>query len=205
MKPVAVAFKYRKQIKELKTKKPVLIIAGCMSQGSDKPVIALFSNSVTIEKVKAWMLSKENVKEKDFVTLDIDQLRQLSDDRIVAQCFKDFNSWMNTRIARYTCSLKRKIVPQCHCTVTREDQIKQLKKDLLAGRPLTVSPIQQRLKQEVSAYINNRHAQAIQKLIKQMNCAHIWNKYGHGFSCPKCEFYTGMNTNINAKIVKILA
>jgi hypothetical protein len=47
---------------------------------------------------------------------------------------------------------------------------------------------------------NNRIIRALQK---QNDCRHEWGKYGFGYRCQKCGYYSGLNTELNDAI-KIL-
>ena len=41
--------------------------------------------------------------------------------------------------------------------------------------------------------------------LKVMTCEHEWKKYGHGYRCiAGCEYYTGMNEELNMIIHKEL-
>lgn len=57
---------------------------------------------------------------------------------------------------------------------------------------------------QISDFINNKNDLQIKQLLLQNNCDHAWNEFGMGFYCKKCDFYTGLNSYLNALITKVL-
>ena len=54
------------------------------------------------------------------------------------------------------------------------------------------------------AYISKREHQVIKRKLKKAACRHQWKKFGYGYICRHCEYYTGMNTELNRIIRKEL-
>ena len=38
--------------------------------------------------------------------------------------------------------------------------------------------------------------------LRQCNCDHNWQEYGHGYKCTLCDYYTGLNEDVNRLINK---
>jgi len=53
---------------------------------------------------------------------------------------------------------------------------------------------------KVEQFIASRCKETITKYQKQMDCKHVWYIHGHGYKCDGCDFYTGMNTELNAMV-----
>jgi hypothetical protein len=44
----------------------------------------------------------------------------------------------------------------------------------------------------------------IKLLQKSLECVHNWIPHGYGYSCTKCQYYTGLNEYFNKTIEKQL-
>ena len=53
---------------------------------------------------------------------------------------------------------------------------------------------------KVKEHIQRENSRCIDEDIKQMQCNHKWVKYGHGYKCLECDYYTGMHTTLNGYI-----
>jgi hypothetical protein len=68
----------------------------------------------------------------------------------------------------------------------------------------TLLPIVQPNENSVEALIKTRNERLINSLQKEINCVHTWNPYGMGYQCEHCNFYTGLNTELNQLIKQLL-
>ena len=60
-------------------------------------------------------------------------------------------------------------------------------------------------KDAIKQYIAERFYAEMQEGLEEVMCDHTWNKYGHGYQCDRCEYYTGDNSDLNSLIEKYLA
>jgi hypothetical protein len=51
-------------------------------------------------------------------------------------------------------------------------------------------------------YILDQCLKTIRETMKHMNCRHRWGKFGYGYQCDKCRWYTGLNSQLNKLIEK---
>ena len=52
--------------------------------------------------------------------------------------------------------------------------------------------------------LKNRLVLNVTKLIDQIACEHSWESLGHGYKCPRCNFYTGGDSELNGLITNEL-
>jgi hypothetical protein len=57
---------------------------------------------------------------------------------------------------------------------------------------------------EVNDYIIERSMSSIAYFLRQAQCKHEWHKHGFGYKCDKCDYYSGMDQEINKMIEKQL-
>lgn len=55
----------------------------------------------------------------------------------------------------------------------------------------------------ISEYIQKRNNKITLALQKESRCNHKWNEHGFGYQCAKCNFYTGLNQDLNKLIKKL--
>lgn len=55
----------------------------------------------------------------------------------------------------------------------------------------------------IEQYIQAEAVRDISDRLVKIVCDHKWEKYGHGYLCAKCSYYTGTNSALN-KLVKQL-
>ena len=56
-----------------------------------------------------------------------------------------------------------------------------------------------------STKTTNKYLKAqIKSRKKQLDCDHLWVHYGFGYSCARCNYYTGMNSTLNKIITEEL-
>lgn len=53
---------------------------------------------------------------------------------------------------------------------------------------------------KINNYVKHKNNKIIKKLTAQNDCRHIWQKYGHGFHCTICGFYTGSDEDFKKLI-----
>lgn len=51
-------------------------------------------------------------------------------------------------------------------------------------------------------YISNKTKQIIENYLNIINCNHEWKKEGYGYTCIHCDYYTGLDKELN-KLIKI--
>ena len=55
---------------------------------------------------------------------------------------------------------------------------------------------------KISKYINAQATVIITEQLVKINCDHKWVKYGYGYKCKYCKYYTGTNDILNKQIKK---
>lgn len=58
--------------------------------------------------------------------------------------------------------------------------------------------------QKIKLHIKQKNQCIIDFLRVEMRCKHEWIKWGHGYKCEDCDYYTGMDKTLNQLINKSL-
>jgi len=59
------------------------------------------------------------------------------------------------------------------------------------------------MRNKIKLYITEQNIKQISNLTKQIMCKHQWKKNGFGYKCFKCNWYTGLDENLNIMIKKL--
>ena len=57
----------------------------------------------------------------------------------------------------------------------------------------------------IEQHIIRQYCRWSKRFWKEVLCKHKFIKYGLGYSCEKCSFYSGTNSRLNKYIAKLLA
>lgn len=64
------------------------------------------------------------------------------------------------------------------------------------------------MEEEIENYIVEHRMKMLKKLLEEnfkiACCKHLWDKYGWGYKCRECSYYTGTDDKFNKLIKKLL-